>query len=99
MIPHLDQQQNENLTELLQALLSLRNTEECRSFLRDLCTVPELIGMSQRLQVAKLLLAGETYDTIRRQLQVSSATITRVNTALQYGSGGYRAVLERMEEG
>ena len=99
MIPHLDQQQNENLTELLQALLSLRNTEECRAFLRDLCTVPELIGMSQRLQVAKLLLAGETYDTIRRQLQVSSATITRVNTALQYGSGGYRAVLERMEEG
>ena len=51
--------------------------------------------MAQRLQVAKLLLAGETYESIRQRLPVSSSTITRINTALQYGAGGYRAVLER----
>lgn len=54
---------------------------------------------SQRLQVAKRLLAGETYDAIRAQLPVSSTTITRINTALHYGAGGYASVLRRLAEG
>ena len=96
MASHLDDRQAESIAELMAAILSLRDTEECRAFLRDLCTVQELIGLSQRLQVAKRLLAGETYESIRQQLPVSSSTITRINTELRYGSGGYQMVLERL---
>ena len=99
MTPRLDQKQAENIEELLDAILSLRDKEECRAFLRDLCTMQELISFSQRLQVAKRLLAGETYESIRQQLPVSSSTITRINTALQFGPGGYRSVLGRMGGG
>lgn len=91
----LDQNQNESITELLELILSLRDMEECRAFFTDLCTMQELILFSQRVQVAKRLLAGETYESIRSQVQVSSSTITRINTALQFGSGGYRLALER----
>ena len=88
----------EYMDELVQAMASLEGEEECRAFLRDLCTMQELIQLSQRLQVAKRLLAGETYDAIRAQLPVSSTTITRINTALHYGAGGYASVLRRLAE-
>ena len=68
----LDEKQGESLNGLLEAILSLRDKEECRAFLMDLCTIQELIGMSQRLQVAKLLLKGETYDAIRQSLDRKS---------------------------
>ena len=86
----------EYMDELVRAMASLEGEEECRAFLRDLCTMQELIQLSQRLQVARLLLAGETYERIRAQVSVSSATITRISTELQYGSGGYRSVLGRL---
>ena len=95
MTPHLDRRQSEQLNALADALLSLRDRAECLAFLQDLCTVQELTGLAQRLQVARLLLEGATYESIRQQLPVSSSTITRINTALQFGSGGYRSVLER----
>ena len=95
----LDQAQNENISELLQVILSLEDMEECRAFFSDLCTMQELMSFALRLQVAKRLLAGDTYEAIRGQVPVSSATITRVNTALQYGNGGYRAVLGRLTDG
>ena len=98
MTPRLDQRQTENINELMEAILSLRDMEECRAFLRDLCTVQELISLSQRLQVAKLLLAGETYESIRQKVPAGSSTITRINTALQFGSGGYSSVLGRGRE-
>ena len=101
MTPRLDQRQTENINELMEAILSLRDMEECRAFFSDLCTMRELIGLSQRLQVAKHLLRGETYEEIRSQVPVSSSTITRISTELQFGSGGYRAALTRdgREEG
>jgi len=98
MMPRLDQKQAENINELMEVILSLRDMDECRAFLQDLCTVQELISFSQRLQVAKLLLAGETYESIRRQIPVSSTTITRINTALHFGEGGYQSVLGRLEK-
>ncbi len=91
----LDKNQNEGIEELLAVILSLRDMEECRAFFSDLCTMQELIGLSQRLQVAKHLLRGETYEEIRGQVPVSSSTITRISTELQFGSGGYRSVLCR----
>lgn len=94
----LDQNQNESINELLQLILSLKDMDECRAFFSDLCTMQELILFAQRVQVAKRLLAGETYETIRSQVQVSSSTITRINTALQFGTGGYQAALERFQQ-
>ena len=91
----LDKNQNESIEELLAVILSLRDMEECRAFFSDLCTMQELIGLAQRLQVAKHLLRGETYEEIRSQVPVSSSTITRISTELQFGSGGYRAALTR----
>ena len=88
----------EELEELFQAILLLRDMEDCSSFLGDLFTVQELESFSRRLRVAKLLLNGATYGMIQEQLPVSSATITRINTELQYGCGGYRMVVERMEK-
>ena len=88
----------EHMDELVRAIASLESEKECRAFLRDLCTMQELIQLTQRLQVAKRLLAGETYDAIREQLPVSSTTITRISTALHYGTGGYRSLLRRLAD-
>lgn len=86
-------EQKESVDELMRLIASLKDENQCRAFFEDLCTAQELIQFAQRLQVAKGLLAGETYDAIRRRVPVSSVTITRVNTALQFGTGGYRAAL------
>lgn len=94
----LDQNQHESINELLQLILSLKDMDECRAFFSDLCTMQELILFAQRVQVAKRLLAGETYESIRSKVQVSSSTITRINTALQFGTGGYQAALERLQQ-
>ena len=98
-MPHSEQINPAHFDELIHAIAGLESEEECRAFLRDLCTMQELISFSRRLQVAKRLLAGETYESIRQQLPVSSSTITRINTALQFGPGGYRSVLGRMGGG
>ena len=95
----LTQNQNDSIDELLKVILSLKDMDECRAFFSDLCTMKELISLSQRLQVAKHMLRGETYEEIRSQVSVSSSTITRISTELQFGSGGYRSVLCRGEEG
>ena len=94
----LDKNHNESIEELLTVILSLRDMEECRAFFSDLCTMQELISLSQRLQVAKHLLKGETYEEIRSQVPVSSSTITRISTELQFGAGGYRSALCREEK-
>jgi TrpR-related protein YerC/YecD len=82
--------------ELFRAILSLQSMEECYRFFSDLLTVQELNAFVQRLQVAKMLSNGMTYDKIRGEVSTSSSTITRINTELRYGSGGYQMVLERL---
>lgn len=83
---------------LYQAILSLQSQEECRAFFQDLCTVAELRAMSQRLEVAQMLDSGMIYNDILEHTGASSATISRVNRALQYGAGGYKTVLPRLEK-
>ena len=83
---------------LYQAILSLDSMEECQAFFQDLCTVSELRAMSQRLEVAQMLDDGMIYNDILDRTGASSATISRVNRALQYGAGGYKAVLPRLEK-
>ncbi|MCQ2557570.1 MAG: YerC/YecD family TrpR-related protein [Oscillospiraceae bacterium] len=85
--------------KLFQAVLSLKNTDECCAFFEDLCTIKELESMAQRLQVAHMLDRGMSYQDISGKTGISSATISRVNNCLVYGNGGYRTVLERSEYG
>ena len=83
---------------LFKAVLSLKTPEECRAFFQDLCTVAELRAMAQRLEVAQLLDGGLIYNDILQRTGASSATISRVNRALQYGADGYKAVLPRLKK-
>ena len=81
---------------LFDAFLSLETREECYNFFEDLCTVKEISDMAQRLEAAKLLLGGSTYDQIEKKWEISTATISRINRCIQYGAGGYRDVIEKL---
>ena len=83
---------------LYKAIASLRDPEECRRFLQDLCTVSELKAMEQRMEVAILLDEGLIYSEILERTGASSATISRVNRALQYGAEGDHTVIPRLME-
>ena len=89
---------NESTDALCEAFLSLKTKEECYAFLEDVCTIKEVLDISQRLTVAKMLRNGISYSTISRQTGASTATISRVSRCCEYGAGGYRAVLDRLEE-
>ena len=82
--------------ELFRAILALETEEDCSAFLEDLCTVNEIIEMSQRLDVAKNLLEKKTFNQIGKETGASSATISRVNKCVLYGGGGYRRILSRL---
>ena len=83
---------------MYKAILCLENVEECMKFFDDLCSISELMAMEQRFQVATCLDAGKIYNEILAETGASSATISRVNRSLQYGSGGYSIVFDRMKE-
>lgn len=89
--------QSEQTDLLMRALLALETTEEAQRFLEDVLTVQELRSITQRLEVAVLLRQKVTYQEIARQTGASTATISRVNRALQYGADGYRLVLDRLQ--
>ena len=89
------QKQPEALDALYRALISLESVDDCEKFLEDLCTIPELRSLAQRWSVAKLLHEGKTFNEIMAEVGASSATISRVNRSLVYGSGGYRDMLEK----
>ena len=82
--------------ELYRAILELQSVEECYNFFVDLCTVSELKAMEQRYEVAKLLNQGMIYNDILEQTGASSATISRVNRSLNYGTDAYRTIFERL---
>ena len=81
--------------ELYSAILSLENENECKMFFEDLCTIKELETMTQRLEVAKMLLCGSTFNEIVAATGASTTTISRVNRCLNYGDGGYKMVIEK----
>ena len=83
---------------LYETILSLRDLDECKKFFSDLCTVAELRAMEQRFEVALLLSDGMIYNEILERTGASSATISRVNRALNYGADGYKQVLPRAKE-
>ena len=89
---------NETIDALFDAILSLETREECYDFFEDLCTVKEISDMAQRLEAAKLLLDGSTYEQIVKTVEISTATISRINRCIQYGTGGYRQTREKVRE-
>lgn len=82
--------------QLCEAVLVLRDREECYQFFEDVCTIGEMKAMAQRLEVARMLAAGYTYDEIVARTHASTATISRVKRCLDYGADGYKVVLERL---
>ena len=87
---------SEEMDELFEAVLSLETVDECYAFFEDLCTVLELKSFAQRLQVAKMLMKKNVYRDIVATTGASTATISRVNRTLNYGSDGYELILNRL---
>ena len=98
---------NTEVDHLFDAILTLENKEECYTFFEDVCTINELLSLSQRFvnellsisqryEVAKMLREGKTYLDISNATGASTATISRVNRSLNYGNDGYDMVLERV---
>ncbi|HEY4601527.1 MAG TPA: YerC/YecD family TrpR-related protein [Cerasibacillus sp.] len=92
----IDKLRGKQLDQLFDAILSLDNREECYRFFDDIATMSEVQSLSQRFQVAKMLSEGQTYNEIEKETKASTATISRVRRCIDYGSGGYGLVLDRL---
>ena len=84
--------------KLMQAILTLKTPEELMDFFEDICTIKELQDMAQRLEVAQLLYDKKVFREIAESTGASSATISRVNKCIMYGTGGYKTAIERMKK-
>ena len=89
---------NKHTDVFFDAVLGLRDKEECYAFFEDICTVSELQAMAQRLYVAQLLDKGMTYQEISAETGASTATISRINKCLEYGTDGYKTALKRLND-
>ena len=89
---------DEHMDRLFQAILDLQDLDQCYALFSDLCTVNELLAMKQRFWVARLLKEGYIYSDIVEITGASTATICRVSKCLNYGDGGYKTVIERLED-
>lgn len=87
---------NESTKRLFHAITSIETEDECRAFFEDICTIKEIVDMAQRFDTALLLDGGYNYQKIGEKVGISTATISRVSRCLNYGSGGYRAVIDRV---
>ena len=88
----------EAVDHLFEAILSLKDKEECYTFFEDVCTINELMSLSQRFEVARMLRQKKTYLEISEKTGASTATISSVNRSLTYGNDGYEMVFNRMED-
>ena len=86
----------ESIDRLFDTILNLKSREECYAYFEDLCTIKELQDMAQRLDAAILLSEGKSYQSITKEVSISTATIGRVSKCLNYGSGGYRMAIDRL---
>lgn len=93
----IDKLRGRETDQLFQAILSLETIEECYQFFDDLCTVNEIQSLSQRLEVARMLEEGYTYQKIEMETGASTATISRVKRCLNYGNDSYQMALARIK--
>lgn len=89
---------SDSIDRLFEAMKTLKTKDEYYAFFEDICTITELKDIAQRLDTAFLLDEGNNYQTISKQIGISTATIGRVSKCLNYGSGGYRLVIDRLQE-
>ena len=89
---------SKELDLFFKAILELKDIEECYKFFEDICTISELKALSQRLEVARMLGDGHTYDDIVERTGASTATISRVKRCLNYGADGYKIVIDRLDK-
>lgn len=87
-----------SIDRLFAVILQLQDSEDCRKFFEDICTIKEVQDMAQRLDAAILLDQGVGYQTITEEVGISTATISRVSRCLNYGAGGYRIAIDRLKE-
>ena len=87
-----------NMNQVYRAVLALENEDECRRFFDDVATIKELLDLSARLEVARMLDNGAVFSEISKATGASSATISRVNKCLAYGEGGYKTVLDKLKD-
>jgi TrpR-related protein YerC/YecD len=95
----IDKLRGKELDQLFNAVLSLKDLEECYRFFDDLCTINEIQSLAQRLDVARMLREGNTYHKIEVETGASTATISRVKRCLNFGNDTYEMVLERLQSG
>lgn len=88
----------EAVERLFEAILTLENSEECYSFFEDVCTIQEIETLAQRLEVAENLTSGKSYQEVNKITGASTATISRVGKCINYGGGGYKMVIDRLNE-
>lgn len=86
------------MAQLFKAISLLKSEEECSAFFEDICTITELQDMAQRLDTALLLDKGINYQNISKQVGISTATISRVSRCINYGTGGYKIVIDRLKK-
>ncbi len=89
---------NESVDRLFKTMLNLETIDECYEYFADICTIKEVQDMAQRLDTAILLDEGLSYQKITEKVDVSTATIGRVSKCLNYGSGGYRAAIDKLNK-
>jgi TrpR-related protein YerC/YecD len=89
---------NEDIDHLYEAIIKLETVEECYRFFEDLCTINEVMDMSQRLKVAKMLQEKKPYQEITQETKASTATISRVNKSLIYGAEGYHLIFNKLSK-
>ena len=88
----------DEVTQFFNAVLTLKTVDECYAFFEDVCTINELLSISQRLEVAHMLTESKTYLDIAEKTGASTSTISRVNRSLVYGNDGYNIAFARMKE-
>lgn len=89
---------SDSIDRLFDTILNLQSKEECYAYFEDICTIKEIQDMAQRLDTAILLSQGCSYQKIAQQVGISTATIGRVSKCLNYGKGGYRTAIERLNQ-
>lgn len=87
-----------DIERFFEAILTLKDIEDCRLFFEDICTIKEILDISQRLKMAKMLYDGAGYSEISNETGISTTTISRVSKCLKYGNGGYKTILDRLDE-
>jgi len=94
----ISEKEKKNMEQFYKAVVSLKDEDECRRFFDDVATIKEVLDLSARFEVARMLDSGSVFSEISKETGASSATISRVNKCLTYGEGGYKAVLSRLKD-